>query len=170
MRLIDTLKEGILSAASGLVDSVKGVFQKVRNLLPFSDAREGPLSTLTLSGSRLMTTLSEGVNAGFPSLLQNISGKFQSIRDGLGNWWDSLWGNEQTPEIRPQAPKIPDAPDMPQAVAEAKERQLTDRRQDAAGQTWTVHIANITLPNVQSGRDFCSELDAAILEKTGALI
>lgn len=169
MRLIDTLKEGILSAASGLVDSVKGVFQKVRNLLPFSDAREGPLSTLTLSGSRLMTTLSEGVNAGFPSLLQNISGKFQSIRDGLGNWWDSLWGNEQTPEIRPQAPKIPDAPDMPQAVAEAKERQLTGRRQDAAGQTWTVHIANITLPNVQNGRDFCSELDAAILEKTGAL-
>lgn len=169
MRLIDTLKEGILSAASGLVDSVKGVFQKVRNLLPFSDAREGPLSTLTLSGSRLMTTLSEGVNAGFPSLLQNISGKFQSIRDGLGNWWDSLWGNEQTPEIRPQAPKIPDAPDMPQAVAEARERQLTGRRQDAAGQTWTVHIANITLPNVQNGRDFCSELDAAILEKTGAL-
>ena len=58
---------------------------------------------------------------------------------------------------------------MPQAVAEAKERQLTGRRQDAAGQTWTVHIANITLPNVQNGRDFCSELDAAILEKTGAL-
>ncbi len=168
-KLIDTLKEGILSAAANLVDSVKGVFQKVRNLLPFSDAKEGPLSTLTLSGSRLMTTLSEGVNAGFPSLLQNISGKFQSIRDGLGNWRGSLWGNEQTPEIRPQAPNIPDAPDMPQEVAEARERQLTGRRQDAAGQTWTVHIANITLPNVQNGRDFCSELDAAILEKTGAL-
>lgn len=168
-KLLTTIIDGIKSAAGAVVDSVKGVFQKVRNLLPFSDAREGPLSTLTLSGSRLMTTLSEGVNAGFPSLLQNISGKFQSIRDGLGNWWDSLWGNEQTPEIRPQAPKIPDAPDMPQAVAEAKERQLTGRRQDAAGQTWTVHIANITLPNVQNGRDFCSELDAAILEKTGAL-
>ncbi len=168
MRLIDTLKEGILSAASGLVDSVKSVFQKVRNLLPFSDAREGPLSTLTLSGSRLMTTLSEGVNAGFPSLLQNISGKFQGIKDGLGNWWDSLWSNE-TPEVKAEAPKIPDAPDMPQAVAEARDRQLASRGQDAAGQSWTVHIANITLPNVQNGRDFCSELDAAILEKTGAL-
>lgn len=168
-KLIDTLKEGILSAAANLVDSVKGVFQKVRNLLPFSDAKEGPLSTLTLSGARLMTTLSEGVNAGFPSLLNNISGKFQSIREGLGNWWDSLWGNEQTPEIRPQAPNIPDAPDMPQEVAAARERQLTGRRQEAAGQTWTVHIANITLPNVREGRDFCSELDAAILEKTGAL-
>lgn len=104
----------------------------------------------------------------FPSLLNNISGKFQGIREGLGNWWDNLWGNEQ-PEIRPQAPNIPDAPEIPKDAAEARERQLTGTRQDAAGQTWTVHIANITLPNVQNGRDFCSELDAAILEKTGAL-
>lgn len=168
MRLIDTLKEGILSAASGLVDSVKGVFQKVRDLLPFSDAKEGPLSTLTLSGSRLMTTLSEGVNAGFPSLLQNISGKFQGIKDGLGNWWDSLWGNE-TPEVKAEAPKIPDAPEIPKDVAEARDRQLASRGQEEAGQSWTVHIANITLPNVQNGKDFCSELDAAIVEKLGAL-
>lgn len=169
-KLIDTLKEGILSAASGLVDSVKGVFQDVRNLLPFSDAKEGPLSTLTLSGSRLMTTLSEGVNAGFPSLLQNISGKFQNIRDGLGEWWAGLWGNDQTPEIRARAPRIPDAPEVTREAAEARERQPQAGRREAAGQSWTVHIANITLPNVRNGRDFCSELDAAILEKTGALI
>lgn len=167
-KLLTTIIDGIKATAGAMVNSVKGVFQKVRNLLPFSDAREGPLATLTLSGSRLMTTLSEGVNAGFPSLLQNISGKFQGIRDGLGKWWAGLWSDGQTPEINPQAPIIPDAPEMARDLAEAREKRQGEQARSAA-QTWTVHIANITLPNVQNGRDFCSELDAAILEKTGAL-
>lgn len=161
-KLIDTLKEGILSAASGLVDSVKGVFQRVRNLLPFSDAREGPLSTLTLSGSRLMTTLGEGVNAGFPSLMQTISGKFQTLKDGLGSVWQSLFGGEDAPELK--APKVPEPPGMPRDMAQDRQRDAAARAESQAQQTFILHIANITLPNVKDANDFYDQLKSAAME------
>ncbi|WP_165064448.1 phage tail tape measure protein [Desulfovibrio sp. ZJ200] len=161
-KLLTTLINGIKSAASGLVDSVKGVFQKVRNLLPFSDAREGPLSTLTLSGTRLMTTLGEGVNAGFPSLMQTISGKFQTLKDGLGSVWQSLFGGEDAPEFN--APKMPEPPGMPGDVAQERQHDAASR---AGGQTqpsFTLHIANITLPNVKDANDFYDQLKSAAME------
>ena len=60
-RVISTFANGIKSAFTGAVDAVKGGLQKIRNLLPFSDAKEGPLSTLTLSGQRTMTTYAHGL-------------------------------------------------------------------------------------------------------------
>ena len=44
------------------MDAVKGGLQNIRNMLPFSDAKEGPLSTLTLSGQRTMTTYAHGLH------------------------------------------------------------------------------------------------------------
>ena len=60
-KVISTFANGIKSAFTGAVDAVKGGLQKIRNLLPFSDAKEGPLSTLTLSGQRTMTTYAHGL-------------------------------------------------------------------------------------------------------------
>lgn len=60
--VIDTFAEGIKSAFSGAVSAVKDGLQKIRNMLPFSDAKTGPLSTLTLSGQRTMTTYAEGLH------------------------------------------------------------------------------------------------------------
>ena len=60
-KVVSTFADGIRSAFSGAVDTVKGGLQKIRNLLPFSDAKEGPLSTLTLSGQRTMTTYAHGL-------------------------------------------------------------------------------------------------------------
>ncbi len=60
-KIIDTLVEGIKSVAMKPVEAVKGIFQKVRNLLPFSDAKEGPLSELTLSGRRVLETIGDGM-------------------------------------------------------------------------------------------------------------
>lgn len=60
-RVVATFAEGIKSAFVGAVDAVRGGLQKIRNLLPFSDAKEGPLSTLTLSGQRTMTTYAHGL-------------------------------------------------------------------------------------------------------------
>ena len=60
-RIVSTFANGIKSAFTGAVDAVKGGLQKIRNLLPFSDAKEGPLSTLTLSGQRTMTTYAHGL-------------------------------------------------------------------------------------------------------------
>ncbi len=61
-KIVSTFASGIRSAFSGAVDAVRGGLQKIRNLLPFSDAKEGPLSTLTLSGQRTMTTYAHGLS------------------------------------------------------------------------------------------------------------
>lgn len=60
-RIVSTFANGIKSAFSGAVEAVKSGLQKIRNMLPFSDAKEGPLSTLTLSGQRTMTTYAQGL-------------------------------------------------------------------------------------------------------------
>lgn len=60
-RLISTFVNGIKSVAMKPIEAVKNIFGKIGNLFPHSDAKEGPLSTLTLSGQRTMTTYAKGV-------------------------------------------------------------------------------------------------------------
>ena len=69
-RLIMTLGEGIVSMATYPYRKVKEVLGKIRNLLPFSDAREGPLATLTASGAALLKTFTQGMSAsaGLPGM------------------------------------------------------------------------------------------------------
>lgn len=61
VELLKTLTDGIVSMAKAPVEAVKGVLKKVRDFLPFSDAKTGPLSELTYSGSQIMETLSRGI-------------------------------------------------------------------------------------------------------------
>jgi len=72
-KVIMSFVDGIKSVLMAPVNIVKSAFSYVRNLLPFSDAKEGPLSDLILSGSRVMTTLSVGVQAGAPKLKDEVS-------------------------------------------------------------------------------------------------
>ena len=111
-RILETLKEGILSAAASVKDSVMGVFQSIRDLLPFSDAREGPFSELTLSGTKLMTTLAEGVLSGASALVNAFTGVFSGISKGIGDWWDGLFAGSPAPDV-PKMPELPPAPDVP---------------------------------------------------------
>lgn len=59
--LIKAFAQGIKNGAGAAYDAAKGVVSKIRNLLPFSDAKEGPLSNLTLSGKRFATTFADGI-------------------------------------------------------------------------------------------------------------
>ena len=68
--IFKTLGEGIGSAVGWLGDKVKGVFGSIRKLLPFSDAKEGPLSGLTKSGQSILGTLGEGIRQAGPVALQ----------------------------------------------------------------------------------------------------
>ncbi len=77
--LWDAFCAGIKSAVNGPIDAVREGLARIRRMLPFSDAKEGPLSTLTLSGNRLMTTLATGVNAGSPALQSAVEKGFSSI-------------------------------------------------------------------------------------------
>jgi len=56
-KILGTLASGIQSAVMLPFNAVKTAFAFIRNLLPFSDAKEGPLSDLTGSGRAIMTTL-----------------------------------------------------------------------------------------------------------------
>lgn len=91
-RLITTFVDGIKSVASKPVDAVKSVFGKTGNLFPHSDAKEGPLSTLTLSGRKTMTTYAQGV-----SLAQTAPA--QAIQKGLSKAKTAL-GSEPVKKVR----------------------------------------------------------------------
>lgn len=59
--LFEAFKNGIASAANGVVEKVKSVLGKIRSMLPFSDAKVGPLSNLTYSGTQLGETFAKGI-------------------------------------------------------------------------------------------------------------
>ncbi|TNJ64541.1 hypothetical protein FE784_19890 [Paenibacillus hemerocallicola] len=80
--IIMTMVDGILGAKDKLVDGVKSVFKKVRELMPFSDAKRGPFSELTYSGGALMTTLGQGVDKKAAQLKKSVTSAFQDT--GLG--------------------------------------------------------------------------------------
>lgn len=61
-KVIETFASGIMSVITSPATAVQKGLQKIRNLLPFSDAKEGPLSTLTLSGQRMLETVSTGID------------------------------------------------------------------------------------------------------------
>lgn len=87
-KIMDTFTEGIKSALNKPVDMVKNALQKVRNMLPFSDAKEGPLSSLTLSGSKVLSTMAEGIK-----LTENLPA--QEVETALGKVDLTLQKNNQ---------------------------------------------------------------------------
>lgn len=59
--ILSFFTNGIRSMAEAPVEAVRGALSRIRKMLPFSDAQEGPLSDLTLSGSRVFTTFRDGM-------------------------------------------------------------------------------------------------------------
>lgn len=66
--LIDAFANGIKDAFGRVKDVVTEGLEGVRRLMPFSDAKEGPLSTLTLSGRRFSETFAAGITQGAPEM------------------------------------------------------------------------------------------------------
>lgn len=78
--IVQTIINGIRAKIGELLSTVSGALAKVRELLPFSDAKAGPLSTLTQSGASILTTLASGVQSvGDGGLAQAVSGGLQSV-------------------------------------------------------------------------------------------
>lgn len=78
-RVLSAFAQGVTSALGKPVEAVKGALKKVRNLLPFSDAKEGPLSTLTLSGNRVLETITTGINQKSELPAQAVDTAFQKV-------------------------------------------------------------------------------------------
>lgn len=62
--LVKSLASGMMSVAKLPFDAAKSMLGGIRKLLPFSDAKEGPLSDLTLSGKKIPETLAAGMEKG----------------------------------------------------------------------------------------------------------
>jgi hypothetical protein len=99
-KLLVTLGEGIWSAVTYPFTMLKNALGKLRNLLPFSDAREGPLASLTASGSALLKALADGMSLsqtlpakvfGFAArgILSAAAGAWQQIETAGGNLMDA---------------------------------------------------------------------------------
>jgi hypothetical protein len=73
VKLLTTFTEGIKAAILGPVEAVKGGLATIRDMLPFSDAKQGPLSQLTASGQALMNTLGTGINLAAPDFARQFS-------------------------------------------------------------------------------------------------
>ena len=56
-----TIASGIRSAVAAPYDTLRSALSRLRKLLPFSDAKEGPLSTLTRSGAAMLEAFSSGI-------------------------------------------------------------------------------------------------------------
>ncbi len=91
-RMLRTLAEGILSVASFPYRALKRVLGKIRRLLPFSDAAEGPLSALTASGAALLKTFADGI-------LSTASLPVKAIAKAFAGWRGLI--SPAQPEVPP---------------------------------------------------------------------
>lgn len=142
-QIVATLVSGIKSMAMAPVDAIKGIFGKIRNLLPFSDAKEGPLSQLTLSGSRIMQTLGTGILGAAPGLHRTMA--------------TALAGVALTSQIALVPPPV-----AAQAVTGRPALNRESSSPGKAGRSITVRIDRIELPGVANAQDFIAQLQALV--------
>ncbi len=157
--LLVTLGDGILAAKDAVVEKVGAVFGAVRNLLPFSDAREGPFARLTTSGAAILGTVGEGVRRAGPGPLRRpLQSALGAAVVGLGVPAAASGVSAALPAGAPPAPPAAAAPakqivvspgavspgaivlhfhgptDDPAWVAREVERQLADLFRRAANE------------------------------------
>ncbi|MCL6612634.1 MAG: phage tail tape measure protein [Peptococcaceae bacterium] len=97
--LIETFTAGIVSVISKPVEVVKEGLAKVRELLPFSDAKTGPLSTLTRSGMAFVETFASGIEAR-SGLLKLVAA--EALAGAVLSGGDSLQSLSGSPRVRIQ--------------------------------------------------------------------
>jgi hypothetical protein len=75
---------------------LKNALGKLRSLLPFSDAKEGPLSTLTASGKALLKTLADGMLSTLALPAKVFSFAARGVLSALSGVWNGLKTAGQT--------------------------------------------------------------------------
>lgn len=150
-KLIMTLASGVWSVATAPFNAVKSVLGKVRQLLPFSDAKEGPLSALTLSGAKILDTLGAGIRAAAPQLQATAATALGGV---------ALAANMAvTPAIAP-LPAL-DPPALEQT--ESGSRTSVSR----SGRSVTIQSLTVNLPSVQDADGFVAALQQLVAEHDG---
>ena len=162
-KLLSTLVDGVASGAGKLVDAVSGALGKVRDYLPFSDAKKGPLSTLTKSGMALVGTLGEGVSSNAGALLSPMSSVLGALSKTVLNSLPELpsFAFEFATE------RIGD-PDVPDPSSFGFTQKANNKQAETKSRTLAIHIANLVLPEVKEPEDFINKLQTLVSEYEGA--
>jgi hypothetical protein len=82
--ILTTVGEGIRSAVTAPYRAAKSALSFVRDLLPFSDAKEGPLANLTRSGAALIETIARGITRAATAPAQALAKTFGLMGDLAG--------------------------------------------------------------------------------------
>ena len=98
-KIMDTFTEGIKSAVSKPVEAVKGALSKIRQMLPFSDSKEGPLSQLTLSGRKVFETLDAGMSQTADLPAETARDAFQALSGENGAALVQLMKNSNSKQV-----------------------------------------------------------------------
>jgi len=170
-KLWDALAAGIKARLLAPVELVKRGLLKLRNLLPFSDAKEGPLSALTLSGQRIMETLGAGMQNAAPGLKSAAAGALSGLAAAalmtvpISPAVPSLSDLNAQAVWETQAIKAPKMPDLSGKTtwrsvdATGEKPALKDgKKAYRGGRDLKIQTLNVTLPNVTDAESFVAQL------------
>jgi phage-related protein len=82
-KLVEAFADGIGQSFDKAKDKVRDGLDSIRRMLPFSDAKEGPLSTLTLSGRRFSETFASGIRKGAVAIQTAASDALGGLGGGV---------------------------------------------------------------------------------------
>jgi TP901 family phage tail tape measure protein len=185
-RILGSFADGITTMVKAPFEAVKSALGYVRNLLPFSDAKEGPLSALTLNGQKVMDTIGEGVTNAAPNLHSTASKALSgiampevsasvdmaSIADTATMQMSLGMAGQETAALLTAQPEIliPQQGVLEPAIIEsrpvAEKQPGTPQPQQRTG---GVVIQNLTvsLPDVRDSESFVSALQQLVAEFDG---
>jgi len=125
-RMMQTLADGITSAALAPFNALKSALGKLGQLLPHSDAEIGPLATLHVSGFSLLETLSRGIEQASQLPAQAMQRAFAFATDLASIMPPTLApATAGTPSVRPITP-VTIRPVMSAATAPSTQESLHD--------------------------------------------
>ncbi len=84
--LAQRFADGVISALNAALEAARRIAQAIRDLLPGSDAKKGPLSDLFASGRALPMTLARGIQRGSGRMLtaaEDLAGGAAAVLPGL---------------------------------------------------------------------------------------
>ena len=81
--MVRALADGITGALHNAIDRARRLAQELRDLLPGSDAKTGPLSDLTASGRAFGVTLAKGIGLGADDAIKAAAGMAGGMAGGL---------------------------------------------------------------------------------------
>jgi len=179
--LWEALTAGIKSKIAAPVETVKKGLSFIRNLLPFSDAKEGPLSTLAHSGAQLINTLASGVESTAPALKNAVAASVAGAMLATASPAISMPVNQPAsvtvpvnqpvpvtvPVSQPAPVSVPvmqsiTPPEIPEGgIFDRKTEKgvgLAERIRPVEGKKTIITIHNLNLPNVTDADSFVDQL------------